>query len=241
MDAVGFASLQSRITDRPVVTYDPRNAGRSRRDEPTAAVTPEQHAGDPHALIVALGAGPVDVFASSGGAVNALACVERHPDAMRTLVAHEPPAGGALPDRAAISAICADIVATYDASGMGWAMAKFVGIAMHRGQIDDGYLAQPMPSPPHWGEVRSFSPVATTASWAANTGRWASRTSLPPLCAKCSAQLGDVELVRAAGAHAVQCGGSTSWHHARSRRQTHCTPRRAGPPTRSRCADRGCC
>ena len=151
MDAVGFASLQSRITDRPVVTYDPRNAGRSRRDEPIAAVTPEQHADDLHALIVALGADPVDVFASSGGAVNALACVERQPDAMRTLVAHEPPAGGALPDRAAISAVCADIVATYDASGMGWAMAKFIGIAMHRGQIDDGYLAQPAPDPAQFG------------------------------------------------------------------------------------------
>jgi pimeloyl-ACP methyl ester carboxylesterase len=35
--------------------------------------------------------GAVDIFASSGGAVNALALVARHPEQVRTLVAHEPP------------------------------------------------------------------------------------------------------------------------------------------------------
>ena len=41
------------------------------------------------------------VFASSGGAVNALALVERHPEQVRTLVAHEPPLLHVLPDREA--------------------------------------------------------------------------------------------------------------------------------------------
>ena len=53
--------------------------------------TPEMHAADLHALITALGTGPVDLFASSGGAVNALALVAAHPDDVGTLVAHEPP------------------------------------------------------------------------------------------------------------------------------------------------------
>ena len=35
---------------------------------------------------------PVDIFATSGGAVNALALVAKHPEQVRTLVAHEPPA-----------------------------------------------------------------------------------------------------------------------------------------------------
>ncbi|HEU4542632.1 MAG TPA: alpha/beta hydrolase [Jiangellaceae bacterium] len=55
--------------------------------------TPDQHADDLHRLISALDAGPVDIFASSGGAVNALALVARHPEQVRALVAHEPPIG----------------------------------------------------------------------------------------------------------------------------------------------------
>jgi hypothetical protein len=41
----------------------------------------------------------VDIFASSGGAVNALALVATHPEQVRTLVAHEPPDAQVLPDR----------------------------------------------------------------------------------------------------------------------------------------------
>jgi pimeloyl-ACP methyl ester carboxylesterase len=44
------------------------------------------------------------MFASSGGAVNALALVARHPEQVRTLVAHEPPAAQVLPDREAVLA-----------------------------------------------------------------------------------------------------------------------------------------
>ena len=77
------------------MTYDPRGAGRSERTDGAGESTPEQHADDLHRLISALGAGPVDIFASSGGAVNALALVARHPEQVRTLVAHEPPAAQA--------------------------------------------------------------------------------------------------------------------------------------------------
>ena len=69
MDASGFGTLAGHFTDRPVVTYDPRGAGRN--PTATAPMTPEQHAADLHRVIQALGAGPVDLFATSGGAVNA--------------------------------------------------------------------------------------------------------------------------------------------------------------------------
>lgn len=151
MDATGFATLSSHFPDRTVVTYDPRNTGRSVRDEPTSAVTPEQHADDLHAVLGAVGAGPVDVFGSSGGAVNALALVARYPQDVRLLVAHEPPAGGILPDRDQLRAVCADMVATYDASGEGPAMAKFIALVMKRGEIDADYLAQPAPDPAAFG------------------------------------------------------------------------------------------
>lgn len=151
MDASGFGTLASHFTDRVVVTYDPRNTGRSRPADATAGVTATQHADDLHALIETLGSGPVDIFASSGGAVNGLELVARHPNDVRTLVAHEPPAGGVLPDGEQLQQVCADMVATYDAQGIGPAMAKFIALVMHRGPIDDAYLAQPAPDPAAFG------------------------------------------------------------------------------------------
>src|ERR1700753_2709732 len=83
-----------------VLTYDVRaNEASTERDDRTAEISPDEHADDLHRLIDTLGAGPVDILASSGGAVNALALVARHPEQVRTLVAHEPPASQELPDR----------------------------------------------------------------------------------------------------------------------------------------------
>src|SRR5215207_5836978 len=72
MDASGFTTLAKHFRDRTVVTYDPRGVGRSERTDGAKESTPEQHADDVHRLISALGAGPVDIVASSGGAVNGL-------------------------------------------------------------------------------------------------------------------------------------------------------------------------
>jgi pimeloyl-ACP methyl ester carboxylesterase len=90
MGAAGFGTLSRRFSDRTVVTYDPRGVERSVKSDPASPVTPDVHADDLHRLIQAIG-GPVDLFASSGGAVNALALVSKHPADARTLVAHEPP------------------------------------------------------------------------------------------------------------------------------------------------------
>ena len=100
MGAEGFVTQAGHFTDRTVVTYDPRGADRSRRTDGAAQTTPDEHADDLHRLIEAVGVGPADIFASSGGAVNALALVARHPEQVRTLVAHEPPAWAPLfPER----------------------------------------------------------------------------------------------------------------------------------------------
>src|SRR5438094_8924222 len=85
MGASGFGTLAGHFADRTVVTYDPRGVERSQKSDPMSQSTPEEHAGDLHRLIGALGAGPVDIFASSGGAVNALALVARHPEDVRVL------------------------------------------------------------------------------------------------------------------------------------------------------------
>jgi pimeloyl-ACP methyl ester carboxylesterase len=144
MGAGGFATLASHFPDRTVATYDPRGVERSAKDDPASESTPEQHGDDIHAVIEAIGRGPVDLFASSGGAVNALALVARHPDDVRILVAHEPPLAALVPDRAAALAATEDIAATYQREGTGPAMAKFIMIVGHRGPIPANFGAQPV-------------------------------------------------------------------------------------------------
>lgn len=151
MDHTGFATLAGHFTDRVVVTYDPRNVGDSRRDDTSAATPSEQHAEDLHAVIAALDTHRPDAFASSGGALNALLMVAEHPDALRTLVAHEPPMARLLPDRSCCTAAVDDIVATYDAAGQGPATAKFIAMVMHTGQFTDDYLRSPAPDPAMFG------------------------------------------------------------------------------------------
>ncbi len=151
MGATGFATLASHFTDRTVVTYDPRGADRSRRTDGAAETTPDEHADDLHRLISALDAGPVDIFASSGGAVNALALVAKHPEQVRTLVAHEPPASQELPDREPVLAACVDIHETYQRSGFGPAMAKFIALVSYQGELTPSYADQPAPDPAAFG------------------------------------------------------------------------------------------
>jgi pimeloyl-ACP methyl ester carboxylesterase len=151
MDASGFNTLAGHFSDRAVVTYDPRGVGRSERIDGATWATPDEHAQDLHRLISALGAGPVDIFASSGGAVNALALVARHPEQVRTLVAHEPPSAQVLPDREHMLAAVADIHETYERDGLGPGMAKFIALTSLKGLIPTDYLDQPPPNPAHFG------------------------------------------------------------------------------------------
>jgi pimeloyl-ACP methyl ester carboxylesterase len=151
MGAAGFGTLAGHFTDRTVVTYDPRGADRSKRTDGASETTPDEHADDLHRLISALDAGPVDIFASSGGAVNALVLVAKHPEQVRTLVAHEPPATQALPDREAALAACVDIHQTYLRSGYGPAMAKFIALVSHEGPIPPGFADRPGPDPAMFG------------------------------------------------------------------------------------------
>jgi pimeloyl-ACP methyl ester carboxylesterase len=151
MGASGFTTLAGHFTERTVVTYDPRGAERSKRTDGALETTPDEHADDLQRLITALGAEPVDIFASSGGAVNALALVARHPEQVRTLVAHEPPAAQELPDREAVLAACAGIHQTYQRLGFGPAMAQFIAMVSLEGPIPAGFADQPAPDPAGFG------------------------------------------------------------------------------------------
>jgi pimeloyl-ACP methyl ester carboxylesterase len=93
----------------------------------------------------------VDLFASSGGAVNALALVARHPEQVRILVAHEPPTAQVLPDREPALAAAKDVNETYKRRGFGPAMAKFIALVSHKGEIPADYIDQPPPDPAMFG------------------------------------------------------------------------------------------
>jgi pimeloyl-ACP methyl ester carboxylesterase len=143
MGAGGFPTLAGHFTDRTVVTYDPRGVERSVKAEPTSESTPEQHADDIHAVISAVG-GPVDLFASSGGAVNALALVARYPDDVRILVAHEPPLAQLIDDREAAVAAVRNVAETYQKRGMGAGMAKFIMLVSNKGHVPANFSDIPV-------------------------------------------------------------------------------------------------
>ena len=144
MGAEGFSTLAGYFPDRTVVTYDPRSAGRSKRTDNARETTPDEHADDLRRVIDAVGGGPVDIFASSGGAVNGLALVARHPEQVRTLVAHEPPAAQTLPDREQALNAVMGIRRTYERQGMGPAMAKFIAIVGWKGLVPADFADQPV-------------------------------------------------------------------------------------------------
>lgn len=151
MAAAGFGTLSGHLTDRTVITYDPRGSERSQLTEPTTPPTPEHHADDLHRIIHDVGRGPVDMFASSGGAVNALALVARHPEDVRTLVAHEPPLPTLLPDREAALAAARAVNETYRKRGWGAGMAHFIAVVSHRGEFTADFANQPAPDPANFG------------------------------------------------------------------------------------------
>ena len=151
MTADGFATLASLLPERTVVTYDPRGLGRSTRADGRTDNDPVVQAEDVHAVIEALGAGPVELFASSGGAVTALALVAAHPRAVTTLVAHEPPIIAVLPDAEAAERARTGYRDAYLAGGRGQGMAAFIAMTMWRGEFTDEYFAQPPADPATFG------------------------------------------------------------------------------------------
>jgi pimeloyl-ACP methyl ester carboxylesterase len=151
MVAAGFATLASFFPDRTVVTYDPRGLGRSTRSDGLTVNDPRQHADDLHLLVAALGAGPVEVFGSSGGAVDGLALVQAHPDDVTVLVAHEPPLTHLLPDADAVRRAEQAVSRAYHEGGFGQGMARFIRFTSWEGELTDEFFDLPAPDPADFG------------------------------------------------------------------------------------------
>ena len=176
MDASGFTALASYFPDRTVITYDPRGIGRSVRNDGRVDQSPTVQAGDVHAVITALGVGPVDMFASSGGAVTALALVAGYPNDITTLVAHEPPLIPVLPDAEAAERARAGFRDAYEAKGWGAGMAAFIAMTSWPGEFTDDYFARPTPDPAQFGmqtedDGARDDPLLSDRSWAVSSYR----------------------------------------------------------------------
>ena len=171
MEAGGFQAQVKLFQDRTVVTYDPRGLGRSRRKDGRNTHEPQTQAEDVHALIDALGAGPVHMFASSGGAVTALALVTAHPGDVATLVAHEPPIDCVLPDAELVQRAREAYTQLYRDKGWGAGMAAFLAMTSWEGELTEEHLAQPAPDPAAFGmpaedDGTRDDPLLSDRSWA---------------------------------------------------------------------------
>jgi pimeloyl-ACP methyl ester carboxylesterase len=195
MGASGFAQLVPHLADRIVITYDPRMTERSRLVE-GGEVTFEVHGDDVHRVVEATGLGPVDVLASSGGAVAAIPWLLAHPDEVGTVVLHEPPLSALLEDADVLERVNKDIVETYERSGQGPAMAKFIQLVMHDGVFTEDYLDQPAPPPEQFG----FSSEDDGSRDDALLGH---NMRIPPYHP-------DAEALRASGVRIVPAVGATS-------------------------------
>jgi pimeloyl-ACP methyl ester carboxylesterase len=176
MEASGFGTLASYFPDRTVVTYDPRGLGRSTRRDGRVDNAPTVQANDVHAVIEALGVGPVEMFASSGGAVTALALVATYPNDVTSLVAHEPPLIAVLPDAEAAGRARAAVRDAYEARGRNAGLAAFIAWTSWQGEFTDDYFTQPEPDPLMFGmpaddDGSRDDPLLSDRSWAVSSYR----------------------------------------------------------------------
>lgn len=126
-DAGVFAGVAQLLAHRyTVVPYDPRGNSRSVLASIPGDQDMDVHGDDAAQLLEALGKGTAYVFGTSGGAQIALNLAARHPERVRTLVAHEPPCLQLLPDAGEQSANTEGAYDTWRKSGAGAAMQRFL-------------------------------------------------------------------------------------------------------------------
>jgi pimeloyl-ACP methyl ester carboxylesterase len=141
-------ALREQLVDHySVVTYDRRGLSQSRIDAPAEGLTLATHSDDAHRLLGALTTEPAFVLGSSIGALIGLDLVARHPEQVRVLVAHEPPAWELLPDAERDRATRAqeDAENTFQREGAAAAFKKFVALAAvdYADREPDAVLAPP--------------------------------------------------------------------------------------------------
>jgi pimeloyl-ACP methyl ester carboxylesterase len=146
-DAGMFTDLADRLADRyTVVSYDQRGHSRSTLDADPGDIL-AAHAEDAAAILRATTNEPAYVYGSSGGGTIGLELVARHPELVRTLVAHEPPLFERLPDAPEWRAKLDEISETYATEGVFPAMGKFGAVVEEGGPKYSEEMAQIEPTP----------------------------------------------------------------------------------------------
>jgi len=193
VDGREFAKVVPLLADGyTVVTYDPRGISRSTIVDPEQDSTPALVADDVHRVLAAVTTELAYVFGSSGGAVTGLELVRRHPEQVRTLVAHESPLIELLPDAAEVRAAMDDVYDTYRRDGPGAARKKFLALA--------GFEV-PSEDPTH----QAREPPPPSAQAVANGNRMFAHCLLP-----IARYRPDLAALRAAPSRIVVGGGKTS-------------------------------
>jgi pimeloyl-ACP methyl ester carboxylesterase len=147
-DAGMFADLAARLADRyTVVSYDQRGHSRSTLDGEPQDIPVALHADDAAAILAAVGGEPAYVYGLSGGGTIGLELVARHPDLVRTLVAHEAPIMELLPDAARWRSAFEDISETYRTEGVFPAMGRFGALVEEGGPKYSEEMQQAEPTP----------------------------------------------------------------------------------------------
>lgn len=125
MYALAADTLAENFT---VLTYDRRGNSRSIAPTGWTTTTVDEQAGDAAALLQVLGLAPAHVFGNSSGATIALNLVLRHPAQLVSVIAHEPPKIGILPNRDEfLAGLKARMDRAIEAGGYANAMQDFHG------------------------------------------------------------------------------------------------------------------
>jgi pimeloyl-ACP methyl ester carboxylesterase len=128
-DAAVFDGIVPQLAaEYTVVAYDPRGNSRSPYDGEPVDERVDVAAEDALAVLDAVaGAESAYVFGSSSGAITAMELLIRHPDRIRLLIAHEPPAVELLPDATSARAFFRSVYDTYRRDGRQAADKLFFG------------------------------------------------------------------------------------------------------------------
>jgi len=188
MTSDGFAPIVPAFVDRyTVVTFDPRGFGRSTIENTDQDAEPDLLADDARHVLDQVSDAPAYVFGSSGGAITGLALVARHPERVRTLVAHDPPVALLLPEAEEARAAFQVMYDTYRASGIGPAWQAFMSFTS---------LAAPAPD---------ANPVPPTPEMVATSQRFFEHGLLP-----IALYQPDISALQAGPARVIVGGGTTS-------------------------------
>jgi pimeloyl-ACP methyl ester carboxylesterase len=144
--------------DYTVLSYDRRGLSRSPVSDLAAPVGMSTHSEDASLLLAAVGSEPALVFGVSLGAMLGLDLISRHPEQVRLLVAHEPPATGLLPEPGRGQAVRdqEEVEELYRREGTAAAMRKFVAVAGIRFDDREPDIAIPRPGPERIANLEVF-------------------------------------------------------------------------------------